>query len=111
MPAQRAVRRDDPESRPGRLGASSGLLRASGGGLGTSGGRAGDVAVAEQALTPSTAATATVSAAAALRPPWDGRPPGRDIDMPPIMPDAIRCLALMRPEPSATGSGQDAAAR
>src|ERR1700729_3852870 len=56
-----------------------------------------DVAVAEQALTPSTAAMATVSAAA-IRPPWDGRPPGRDIDMSPIMPDAIRCLALIRPD-------------
>ena len=67
-----------------------------------------DVAAAEQALTPSRAAMATVSAAAA---PRGGRPPRRDIDMPSIMPGASRCLARLRPEPLAGGNGQDAAAR
>src|SRR5271170_1460512 len=46
-----------------------------------------------QAVTVSSAATATVSAAA---PPRTARPPARGIDMPPIMPDAFRCLARPR---------------
>ena len=53
-----------------------------------------DVAAAEQALTPSRAATATVSTAAA---PRGERAPRRDIDMPPIMPGASRCLARRWP--------------
>ncbi len=70
-----------------------------------------DVAAAEQALIPSRAATATVSAAVALLTPWVERPRRRDKDMPSMMPDKIRCLAPSRPEPLATGNGQDAAAR
>ena len=67
-----------------------------------------DVAVAEQALTPSRTATPAASAPAA---PRAERLPRRDIDMPPIMPDATRCLALSRAEPLAAGNGQEAAAR
>jgi hypothetical protein len=52
-----------------------------------------DVADAEQALIPSMAATATVSAAVALLTPWVERPRRRDKDMPSMMPDKIRCLA------------------
>src|SRR5271165_7121181 len=67
-----------------------------------------DVADAEQALTPSRAATATVSAAMA---PRGVRPRRRDFDMPPIMPGAIWCLGRSRPEPLASGNRQDAAAQ
>jgi hypothetical protein len=67
-----------------------------------------DVADAEQALIPSRAAMATVSAAAA---PRGERAPRREIDMPSIMPGASRCLARLCPEPLAGGNGQDAAAR
>ena len=110
MPVQRAVRRDDPgtpRSCPvaccvlpvGGVLPACCVLPAAG---------AEDVAAAEQALTPSRAATATASAAAA---PRGGRPPRREIDMPSIMPGASRCLARSRPEPLASGNGQDAAAR
>ena len=67
-----------------------------------------DVADAEQALIPSRAVTATVSAATA---PRGERAPRRDIDMPSIMPGASQCLARLRPEPLAGGNGQEAAAR
>jgi hypothetical protein len=59
-----------------------------------------------QAVTVSSAATATVSAAA---PPRTARPPARGIDMPPIMPDAFRCLARSRRKSVASSSGYDAA--
>jgi len=72
-----------------------------------------DVPPAEQAPTPSSAVT--VSAAAEtqpvrpLRPPPARRPATREIGMPPIMPDKIRCPAPSGRKLSDTGNGQDGA--
>jgi hypothetical protein len=75
----------------GVLPAACGVLPAADGVLPAAGPE--DVAAAEQALIPSMAATATVSAAVALLTPWFERPRRRDKDMPSMMPDKIRCLA------------------
>jgi len=55
-----------------------------------------DVLLAEQAPAPSSAVTVSTTAIAQpVRPLWPGarRPATREIDMPPIMPDGIRCPA------------------
>jgi hypothetical protein len=57
-----------------------------------------------QAAIPSRVATPMASAAA----PRTGRLPARDIDMSPIMPDVIRCLAAKRRQPLRRSSNQDA---
>ena len=103
---QRAVPGDD---RPGRLRRAAGLRVPVGGGVAW----LDDVLPAEQAPTPSSAATVSTAAIARpVRPLWP--PPARrratyEIDMAPIMPDKIRCPAPSGRKPSATGNGQDAA--